>query len=360
MLSALLPAAGVVAAPAKFTLVIGGKITSEPALQERGGILVSARAVSDLARAAGDVGLSADAEAAVVSITHGRGEIADAWRGWKGSAITFVIDGKITRVPAHASEGVPYLAPKDLKRIAESLGFSADLDAGAGVLALGRKSGERPVGGGEADSGASAPHEDARPSYGMNGTFMQSIAGAAGSAGHAHPVTAGGGSGGDVCGYLDRMKDLWCETEPSAEEKSTMDRLARLFQENEKKVKKGQKVQGNPADLKALEDTLKSFDAKVRRRLEGTKDSHPPAGAQEWYDTSMEFLDDTEAVMKLSLELVNIYKQPPAKQKSKEEIQKMHKRLKSLNQQVQGLGAKENELILEVRTANGCGGPECE
>src|SRR5581483_10920697 len=93
------------------------------------------------------------------------------------------------------------------------------------------------------------------PAYGMNGTFMQSIAKSSGAA--ANTASQGhAGGGGDVCAYLDRMKALWCDTEPSAEEKETINRLAKLFEDNEKKVKAGQKVKGNPADLKQLEDTL--------------------------------------------------------------------------------------------------------
>ncbi|HVO30627.1 MAG TPA: hypothetical protein VMV18_07820 [bacterium] len=345
-------------AAAKFTLVLGGKITAEDALDDKSGKLVSIKAVIDLAKSAGNVSVTSDADAGVVSITHDSGAVPEAIAGWKAPGVTFVVDGKITKSSARVVSGVPYVGAKDLKKIAEALGYSADLDTGAGVLALTPKA----AGGGSvAAGGGPEPAETKRPSYGLNGTFMQSIQQSSASAAQ-HGATAGhpaAGGGGNVCAYLDRMKAVWCDTEPSPEEKSTADRLAKLFQDNEKKVKAGQKVQGNPADLKALEDLLKSFNEKVQRRIQGTKAEQPPAGAEEWYQTSVEFLDDVDQTMKLSFQLVDIYKTDPKKQPKKEDIQKLHKRLQSLNQQVQAIGARENDIIVQVREAHGCGSANC-
>src|SRR3954470_44743 len=99
-------------AAAKFTLVLGGKISSEDALDDKAGKLVSANAIGDLARAAGGMGVSFDADAGVVSVNHDGGAVAEKISGFKGAAVTFVIDGKITRVTAKmGADGVPFLAP---------------------------------------------------------------------------------------------------------------------------------------------------------------------------------------------------------------------------------------------------------
>src|SRR5207253_2422507 len=97
-------------AAAKFTLVIAGKISSEDALDDKAGKMVSANAVADLARAAGGVGVSFDADAGVVSVNHDGGAVAEKISGFKGAAVTFVIDGKITRVTSKVGpDGVPFL-----------------------------------------------------------------------------------------------------------------------------------------------------------------------------------------------------------------------------------------------------------
>ena len=336
------------AAP-KFTLVIGGKITSEDALEDRGGRMVSAKAVADLARAAGGMSVAFDAEAGVVSITHDGGAVAEKLAGFKGAAITFVVDGKITRVPAKVgAEGVPYLAAKDLKKIAEALGYVADLDAAGSVLALTPKAAAATKTAAATTEPAATPEQ----SWGLNGTFMKSVA--AGSSGATK--TSGGG---DVCSYLDGQKVVWLATEPSEEEKSAFKNLAAIFTANEKLAKagKGKEIKVNKGDLQLLEKTLRSFSSKVDQRAAGTKNSNPPEGAKEWYSISVDFLDKVQAAMKLSMEIVNEYKLPDAKQPKKEVFEKQHKRLQQLNTEIQAAGTQEVEIVTTVREGNDCGPP---
>lgn len=336
------------AAP-KFTLVIGGKITSEDALEDKGGRMVSAKAVADLARAAGGMSVAFDAEAGVVSITHDGGAVAEKLSGFKGAAITFVVDGKITRVPAKVgAEGVPYLAAKDLKKIAETLGYVADLDAAGSVLALTPKREAAAETATVATEAAATPEQ----SWGLNGTFMKSVA--AGSSGATK--TSGGG---DVCSYLDGQKVVWLATEPSDEEKSAFKNLAAIFTANEKLAKagKGKEIKVNKGDLQLLEKTLKSFSSKVDQRTAGTKNSNPPEGAKEWYSISVDFLDKVQAAMKLSMEIVNEYKLPDAKQPKKEVFEKQHKRLQQLNTEIQAAGTQEVEIVTTVREGHDCGPP---
>ncbi len=335
------------AAP-KFTLVIGGKITSEDALEDKGGRRVSVKAVADLARAAGGMSVAFDAEAGVVSITHDGGAVAEKLSGFKGAAITFVIDGKITRVPAKVgAEGVPYLAAKDLKKIAEALGYVADLDAAGSVLALTPKSAAATV-----TAASTEPVATPEQSWGLNGTFMKSVA--AGSSGATK--TSGGG---DVCSYLDGQKVVWLATEPSDAEKSAFKNLAAIFTANEKLAKagKGKDIKVNKGDLQLLEKTLKSFSSKVDQRTAGTKNSNPPEGAKEWYSISIDFLDKVQAAMKLSMEIVNEYKLPDAKQPKKEVFEKQHKRLQELNTEIQAAGTQEVEIVTTVREGHDCGPP---
>lgn len=334
----------------KFTLVVSGKITTVDAMQAPGGNLVSVRAVGELVKSVPGTTMSADKETGVVSITRnapvlGATDAGNLLAGLKAGPLTFVVDGKIQKSTVKLSNGGVFLPVKDLKKLAESLGFAAELDAGASVLALTQKA--APASATPAAATPPAGGEE-RPSFGLNGTFMEGVASASGAA--AGPVNTGDGS---VCGYMDGMKTLWLATEPTSEERDTLKRLTTVFQAQSKKKQKG-----NPADLKLLETTLKGFDAKLQRRYAGTRDTPAPAGAEAWRNVSVEFLEKVDQVMRISFDLVRVMKLP--KDKAEAEGQKPIKnaqRLQALNAEVQAIGARQVTETVEVRESNGCAPP---
>lgn len=338
------------AAGGKFTIVIGGKIRSVEAVDGGpAGKMVHARAVGELARVAG-WGMSFDAGSGVVSVTRGENAVDDAFRGFKGS-VTFVVDGKITRVASKIVAGVPYVAGKDVKKIAETMGFEADLDAGAGVLALTGGGGSRSVGSADADGRGVT----GRGGAGLaDDPIVRAITGGlrAGADGASVPPVGAPPHDGSVCGYLDSQKALWLSTEPSREEKERIKRLADYFEET--KNQPG----GNPADLDELERVLRGFDAKVQRRLSGTRDSNPPAAAAEWQRGAVRFVSKTSEVLALSFDLIRVMRLPPDRQKNElEAFKKGVDKIKRLDNEHKALGTEANDLIFAVRGRNRCGPP---
>jgi hypothetical protein len=328
-------------AASRFTLVVDGKIVTVGALDAAGGRMPSLDALSELTKALPGASLSADAGSGVVSISRaGAGGVAASLGGFKAGALTIVVDGKIQKSSCKTAAGAAYLPAKDLAKVAGALGFKADLDAGAGVLALGSPS---------APAVAAATAEPTgRPAYGMNGTFMQSIAAGGGSS-----TAATSSGGGSVCTYMDQQKVIWLATEPSQDEKETFQRLASLWTEGQKNHAKG-----NPADLKLFEDTLRGFDSKVRQRLQGTKDSNPPAAAQAWKEVSLEFLENTEQIMTLALDLVRVEKEPDAQQRAEIDSFKNNiEKIKKLQVQNQSIGTNQVTETVRVRQDNGCAPP---
>lgn len=323
----LLAMPAVVAAAGKFTLVIGGKITS---VETSDGKLVHAKALAEMARAGG-FGLSLDAGSGIVSLTRGGADVDDGFRGFK-TGVTCVIDGKIVKVASKAVGGAPYIASQDLKKIAELLGFEADLEGT--VLAL------------TPGSGASSPvvtSKSPEMGGGLGSDFMKVVAGASGQAAPAHD--------GSVCGYMDSQKVLWLSTEPNALEKETFQRLADLWSD-----KKGPK--GNRADLDLFEKTLKGFHAKATTRLKGTRDSSPPAPARAWYDASVTYLMKVDDILKLSFDMIRVMKLPEDKQKAEfEQLKKNMERIKKMDTEQKAIGTTQVEETYAVRERNGCSPP---
>ncbi len=316
-------------AAARFTVVVDGKIASVDAQ----GTLVSAKAVTELAKLSGH-GVSFDPAAGVVSVTKGGGAVDDGFKSFAGTSFTFVVDGKIVKAAGKSVGGVPFLASKDVEKIAKAMGFQAELDAAAGVLAATKPAPAAASGGGTTAS------------FGLDGSFLKSVGGASSAA-------AGASSGNPVCAYMDDMRITWLATEPTPEEKNTFKNLAKVFDEKRRK-----KAKGTPEELKVLEDTLKGFNAKVQQRIQGTKDSTPPSGAEPWKSVSMEFLEKVDAVMRISLDLCRIYKLPKDKQdRELEKAKKYVDELPKLNSAVQSIGARQVEETIRVRDANGCSPP---
>lgn len=334
----------IVLAGPKFTLVVSGKITTVDALAAPGGNLVSVRAVGELVKSVPGATVSADKETGVVSISRegvaGGSADATALIGFRAGALTFVVDGKILKSSVKLSNGGVYFPAKDLKKLAETLGFAAELDGGAAVLALTPKAAPA--------SATVAAGSGGQPSYGLDGTFMGGVAEAAGAA--AGGVNTGDGS---VCAYMDGMKTLWLATEPSSDERDTLKKLATVFQTQSKNKQKG-----NPADLKLLESTLRGFDSKLQRRLLGTRDTQAPAGAEPWRSVSVEFLEKVDQVMRISFDLVRVMKLPEDKQKAegKKPVQNAE-RLHALNAEVQSIGTRQVTETVSVRESNGCSPP---
>lgn len=314
----------------KFTLVVSGKITTVEAMQAPGGNLVSVRAVGELVKSVPGTVMSADKETGVVSITRNANAVgapdgAKLLDGLKAGALTFVVDGKIQKSSVKLSNGGVFFPAKDLKKLAESLGFAAELDAGASVLALSQKA-------------APAAATAAAPPTGGDDVSGSSR------------VDTGDGS---VCGYMDGMKTLWLATEPTGEERDTLKRLTTVFQAQSRKKEKG-----NPGDLKLLESTLKGFDAKLQRRFAGTRGTPAPPGAEDWRAVSVEFLEKVDEVMRISFDLVRVMKLP--KDKAEAEGQKPiknAKRLQALNVEIQAIGARQVTETVDVRASNGCSPP---
>lgn len=343
----VLASAGLAAAAGgKFTLVIGGKIRSVEAVDGgKAGKMVHGRAVGEMARAAG-FGMSFDAASGVISVDRGEKKVDDALKGFKGS-VTFVVDGKITKVGSKVVAGAPYVAAKDLKKIAEALGFAADLDTGAGVLALTGGGGGGIAAGGPRTGGASGSTRG-----GPDDDLMRIVSGAAGA---GLPAAAGEGApphDGSVCGYLDSQKVLWLSTEPSWDEKERIKKLADYFEKT--KNQPG----GNPADLDELERVLRGFDAKVQRRLTGTRDSRPPAPAAEWQRGAVRFLGKTSEILALSFDLIRVMRLPRDQQEKEiESFKKGVDKIKKLDKEHLALGTEINDLIVSVRNRNRCGPP---
>lgn len=349
---------GVVAAPAAgradgFTLVTGGKIVTVDVLPGTPRH-VSGQAIVELVRAAPGRSLAVEPGTGVLSITADGGTVAPRLEGFpaRTTQMTVVVGGKIATSPVRVSKGVPYLPVRSLKVIAERIGFAAELDEKAGVMALTPPTAV--AGGGTAGGGASAgaaAGATPRPSWGLNGTFMESVS--SGAAGGPATGFSGGRGGGDVCGYMDRMKTLWVSTEPSYEEKETLKQLANLFQAQAKS-----KAQGNPADIKRLEAVLRSFDGKLQRRLGGTAGATAPAGAEAWHGASVEFLEKVDQVMRISFDLIRVMKLPKDEALKEGDKPKQNvDRLKRLNAEVQSIGTRQVQETHAVRAAHGCSPP---
>jgi hypothetical protein len=325
-------------AAGKFTVVIGGKITSVETVDGPGGKMVHAKAVAEMARASG-YGLSLDAGSGILSLTRGGGEVDDAFRGFK-SGVTFVVDGKIVKVASKAAGGAPYVGSKDLKKVAELLGFEADLEGTVLGLTL--------------SAGASTPAvATGVPGSGIGGDFMNIVQGAAGGtglAGGSSPYNAPAHDG-SVCGYMDSQRVLWTSTEPNVFEKETFQRLADLWSKKDGPA-------GNPADLQLFEKTLKGFHQKAQARLKGTKESMPPLPARPWYDASVTYLVKVDDILKLTFDMIRVMKLPEEKQKAEfEQLKKNMERIKRMDVEQKALGTTQVDETYGVRERNGCSPP---
>jgi len=314
-------------AAGKFTLVIGGKITSVETTAD--GKMVHAKAVAEMAKAAG-FGLSLDAGTGIVSLTRGGADVDEAFRGFK-SGVTFVVDGKIVKVASKAVAGAPYIASADVKKLSELMGFEADLQGSVLALSGG--------GGGAAPAG----------SGGMNTDLMKIVAGATGQTGLTGGAPAHNGT---VCGYMDSQKVLWLSTEPSALEKETFQKLADLWSD------KANKGKGNRGDLELFEKTLKGFHAKATTRLNGTRDSNPPAPARPWQEVSVTYLQKVDQILKLSFDMIRVMKLPEDKQKAEfEQLKKNIEIIKKMDTEQKAIGTTQVEETYAVREKNGCSPP---
>lgn len=327
-------------AAGKFTVVIGGKITSVETVDGAGGKMVHAKALGDMARASG-FGLSLDAGTGIISLTRGGADVDDAFRGFK-TGVTFVIDGKIVKVSSKSVAGMPYIGAQDLKKVSELMGFEADLEGA--VLAL------TPSAAPANNTGGAA----ALPGGGMNSDFMKLVQGASGQTG----LTGGAASytapahDGSVCGYMDSQKVLWLSTEPNALEKETFQKLA------DKWTDKANKGKGNRGDLELFEKTLKGFHGKATARLTGTRDSNPPAPARAWYDASVTYLVKVDEILKLSFDMIRVMKLPEDKQKAEfEQLKKNIDRIKKMDTEQKAIGTTQVEETYAVRERNGCSPP---
>ena len=330
-----MPASGLAAA-GKFTIVIGGKITSVESVDgSGGGKLVHAKAVAEMAKAAG-FGLSLDAGTGIVSLTRGGTDVDNAFRGWK-SGVTFVVDGKIVKVSSKAVAGAPYIASADLKKISELMGFEADLEGT--VLAL--------SGGG----GAVAAATPILQGGGMNSDLLRAMGGGT-LPGMGGATATAPTHDGSVCGYMDSQKVLWSATEPNALEKETFQKLADQWSDKKNKGK------GNRADLELFEKTLKGFHTKATTRLNGTRDSSPPAPARAWYDASVTYLVKVDQILKLSFDMIRVMKLPEDKQKPEfEQLKKNIDLIKKMDTEQKAIGSAQVEATYAVREQNGCSPP---
>lgn len=335
-------------AAGKFTLVIGGKITSvETVVGPKGVKMVHARAVAELARASG-FGLSLDAGSGIVSLTRGGGDVEGAFRGFK-SGVTFVVDGKIVKVASKAAGGAPYVAAKDLKKVAELMGFEADLEGT--VLALTPAAGAGGSGTAVASGGAGHDPIPGLPGGGLGSDFMNVVKNAAGGTGIAGSPYSAPSHDGSVCGYMDSQRELWTATEPNAFEKQTFQRLADLWSKKDGPA-------GNPADLQLFERTLKGFHQKAQARLKGTRDSNPPMPARPWYDASVTYLVKVDDILKLCFDMIRVMKLPEDKQKAEfEQLKKNIDRIKRMDTEQKALGTVQVDETYGVRERNGCTPP---
>ncbi len=346
------------AAAARFTLVIDGRIVPVETLAGVKGTWVQAAALAELARARPGTDLAVDPSSGVVSLTRGgTGSIDDRFTGFSVSTLTLVVDGKILPLPAKvagggARSGSAYVEPVSLKRAAEAIGFSTDL-AGSVLALTGTGAGaprsaastETPSGGG-----------DRAPAYGLQGSLFRHVAGAAGGArgagGRTGDRSAPGGDG-SVCAYLDSMKALWLETEPTESEKAAFQTFADLW---EKARRDGRP--GDPTDLQRFERALRDFDNKVKRRSEGTRRGAAPPAASEWHDAAVAFLGKVEATLATGFELIRIFHLPPEKQEAERpRSDGLLAKLKGLEVEVQSTGNRANDAVVRVRLRHGCGPP---
>jgi hypothetical protein len=325
-------------------VVIGGKISSVETVDGPGGAkMVHAKAVADMARASG-FGLSLDAGSGIISLTRGGGEVDDGFRGFKGG-VTFVIDGKIVKVASKAAAGAPYIGSKDLRKIAESMGFEADLDGT--VLALTLAAGSNPA---VANAGGNTGIPGL-PGGGVDNDFMNIVQGAAGGTGLAGSPYQAPRHDGSVCGYMDSQRVLWGSTEPNVFEKETFQRLADLWSKKDGPA-------GNPADLQLFEKTLKGFHQKAQARLKGTKESTPPLAARPWYDASVTYLVKVDDILKLTFDMIRVMKLPEDKQKAEfEQLKKNMERIKRMDVEQKALGTTQVDETYGVRERNGCSPP---
>lgn len=329
-------------AAGKFTVVIGGKITSVETVDGPGGKMVHARAVAEMAKASG-YGLSLDAGSGILSLTRGGGDVDDAFRGFKGG-VTFVVDGKIVKVASKAAAGAPYVGAKDLKKVAELLGFEADLEGTVLGLTLAAGSGTAVASGGN----NAVP---GLPGNGIGGDFMNIVQGAAGGTGLAGSPYNAPAHDGSVCGYMDSQRVLWTSTEPNVFEKETFQRLADLWSKKDGPA-------GNPADLQLFEKTLKGFHQKAQARLKGTKESMPPLPARPWYDASVTYLVKVDDILKLCFDMIRVMKLPEDKQKAEfEQLKKNIDRIKRMDVEQKALGTTQVDETYGVRERNGCSPP---
>lgn len=343
-LLALLLLATQALAGGKFTLVIGGKITAVEALDAK---LVHARAVGEMAKAGG-FGLSLDAGTGIVSLTRGGGDVEEGWKGFK-SGVTFVVDGKIVKVVSKASAGAPYVSSNDLKKLAQLMGFEADLDGTVLALTPDASGGSTTV---ATNSGGGANGHKGVPGLpsgdAIGGDIARLMSGGLGGT----PATATAPAhDGSVCGYMDSQRVLWSATEPNVFEKETFQRMADLWSKKDKS-------KGNMADLELFERTLKGFHAKAQQRLKGTLESKPPAAAIPWYDASVNFLKKVDDILKLCFDMIRVMKLPEDKQKAEfEQLKKNIERIKKMDTEQKALGTTQVDETYRVREANGCSPP---
>jgi hypothetical protein len=310
---------------AAFTIVADGQIISVPT----SGQSISGQAIVELAQIQG-AQVTADPEAGVVSVTSSGKGVARL-SGFKSRQLVVVVDGKIQKVSTRLVGGVPYISAADLQAIATSLGFQAQLDAKARVLALKalRKAPEEPA----ATGGVPDRH----------GLLRALQAEGGGSA----PAEA---APGDVCGYMDQLKQLWDGTEPSPSEKATFRRLANDFQAMEAGT-----LEKDPAQLDVLRKTLTGFAAKVSRRVQGTQQLPAPSSAQGVKRLGTAFLGKVQTTVKRGQWLLDQI--GPDSEMTREDVDSIAQELRGLDSEVQRLGRQFNQEVLLVRGRHGCGPP---
>ena len=293
---------------AAFTLVTGGEIQSVKSVGTGSTLRVSAEAVVHMASASG-MAVRADGEAGVISVSHGP-PTSPRLSGFSGSQVVFVIDGTIVSSPSRAVNGVPYVPPTSLQRVAEKMGFQASLDTKAKVLALS---------GGSASGQTDGPQAETQ-------RFD------------------------DVCAYMDALKKVWDSTEPSISEKATFRRLANDFQAMNTGAMKRDRSQ-----VDVLVQTLESFGKKVDQRESQTASLTPPPAGAEVQRIGLEFLGRVQDVLRDSKWLTD--EMNPDSDATKEEVEAVIAKLEQADRDVQKIGARFNREVVRVRGSNGCGPP---
>lgn len=355
-------------AEAECSLVVNGSISDLDCFRDPAvGLLVSARVLEKVAGTATDIRLESRPDKGLIVLTWpGKKGATTPLTGFTSASIQLLVNGSPLFVRYQLRAGTPFLESSSLHEVLEKLGYNVLIAPDTGLISIFRLKDTAP----EAASDAGEAHApgagmleavqagSARSLQGMGDTGAVDMAALERAvtlkvspktnSATSPPITVTERSSGDVCASMDRLRTLWEETEPSAKEKETFKRLAKVFQE-------AQDTKGklDPAEVDELYTTLEGFHKKVKRRLTTTRSWSSPDAARRVKLYGEDFLISVDEVMTLSSTMMKAIKDNDKEfaKRGQEDID----RLKELEASVQTQGQRFDAEVTKVRSSFGCG-----